>query len=169
VHSWFASTDDWDNQFEGVEKGWPAFFRILNIYLAHFRGQASELIPLLAMSSESKSAVWNRVLGSLDLGQLTEGQRVESASGAPRLAGIVDRVVDKEPEELFVRLEEPAPGVAHLFPLKMGGQVCVSVRLYLYGAQAKAVVAREMPVWDAWINELLPPANAPTESEATQG
>src|SRR6185436_14370248 len=81
VHSWFASTDDWDSQFEGVEKGWPAFFRILNIYLAHFRGQASELIPLLAMSSESKSAVWNRVLGSLDLGQLTEGQRVESASG----------------------------------------------------------------------------------------
>ena len=34
VHSWFASTDDWDNQFEGVEKGWPAFFRILKIYLA---------------------------------------------------------------------------------------------------------------------------------------
>src|SRR5258706_143574 len=39
VHSWFASTDDWDNQYEGVEQGWPAFFRILKIYLAHFRGQ----------------------------------------------------------------------------------------------------------------------------------
>ena len=32
VHSWFASTDDWDNQYESVEKGWPAFFRVLKIY-----------------------------------------------------------------------------------------------------------------------------------------
>ena len=169
VHSWFASTDDWDNQFEGVEKGWPAFFRILNIYLAHFRGQPSDLIPILAMSSESKSAVWDRLLGSLGLGQLVEGKRVESAKGAPRLAGIVDRVVDKEHAELFIRLEEPTAGVAHLFPLEMGGQVCVSVRLYLYGPQAKAVAVREMPAWEAWINELLPPANAATESGATQG
>ena len=33
VHSLFASTDDWDNQLEGTESGWPAFFRILRIYL----------------------------------------------------------------------------------------------------------------------------------------
>src|SRR4029078_11211011 len=50
VHSCFASADDWDDQFEAVEKGWPAFFRILNVYLAHFRGQPSEIIPLMAMS-----------------------------------------------------------------------------------------------------------------------
>ena len=143
VHSWFASTDDWDNQFEGVEQGWPAFFRILKIYLAHFRGQPSEVIPLLAMSSESKSAVWNKLLGSLGLARLAEGQRVETAPGAPRLAGIVERVVDKEHEELFLRLEEPTSGVAHFLPVAMGGQVCLSVRLYLYGAQARAIAARE--------------------------
>src|SRR5262249_32168804 len=32
VHSLFASTDDWDNQLEGTESGWPGFFRILRIY-----------------------------------------------------------------------------------------------------------------------------------------
>ena len=168
VHSWFASSDDWDNQYEAVEQGWPAFFRILKIYLAHFRGQPSEVIPLLAMSSESKSAVWNRLLGSLGFSRLAEGQRVETAHGAPRLAGIVERVVDKEPEELFLRLEEPTSGVAHFFPVVMGGQVCLSVRLYLYGAQARAVAAREAPVWQAWINRLLPPADAATESKATK-
>src|SRR5687767_14496038 len=31
VHSWFASTDDWDNQFEGHSYGWLAFFRILRL------------------------------------------------------------------------------------------------------------------------------------------
>ena len=169
VHSWFASTDDWDNQFEAVEQGWPAFFRILKIYLAHFRGQPSQVIPLMGMSSESKSAVWDRLLGSLGLARLAEGQRVETARGVPRLAGIVERVVDKEHEELFLRLEEPTSGVAHLSPMVMGNQVCLSVRLYLYGAQARAVAAREAPVWQTWIDGLLLPADAATESEATKG
>jgi uncharacterized protein YndB with AHSA1/START domain len=169
VHSWFASTDDWDNQFESIEKGWPSFFRILGIYLAHFRGQPSDVIPLMAMTSESKSAVWDRLLGSLRLARLAEGQRVETAPGAPRLAGIVERIVDKEHEELFIRLEEPTSGVAHFLPVVMGGQVCLSVRLYLYGAQARTVAAREAPAWHAWINGLLPPADAATESEATKG
>jgi uncharacterized protein YndB with AHSA1/START domain len=39
VHSWFASGDDWDNQFEGHTYGWVAFFRILRLYLTYFRGQ----------------------------------------------------------------------------------------------------------------------------------
>jgi len=169
VHSWFASTDDWDDQFEGVEKGWPAFFRILNVYLAHFRGQPSEIIPLMAMSSESKSVAWDRLLASLGLARLAKGQRAETAHGAPRLAGIVERVVDKDHEELFLRLEEPTSGVVHLFPIPMGGQVCLSVRLYLYGAQAGAVVARETPVWQTWIHGLFPPADAAAESEATKG
>ena len=168
VHSWFASTDDWDNQYEGVEQGWPAFFRILKIYLAHFRGQPSEVIPLMAMSSESKSAVWDKLLGSLGLARLAEGQRVETVHGAPRLAGIVERVVEKEYEELFLRLEEPTSGVVHFFPVVMGGQVCLSVRLYLYGAQARAVAAREAPVWQAWINGLLPPTHETTETKATK-
>jgi uncharacterized protein YndB with AHSA1/START domain len=167
VHSWFASTDDWDNQYEGVEQGWPAFFRILRIYLAHFRGQPSEVIALMAMSSEIKSAVWDRLLGSLGLARLAEGQRVETAPGAPRLAGIVERVVDKEHEELFLRLEEPTSGVAHFLPVVMGKQVCLSLRLYLYGAQAGAVAAREAPVWQAWIDGLLPAAAIKSEATKT--
>jgi len=168
VHSWFASTDDWDNQYADVENGWPAFFRILNIYLTHFRGQSSDLIPLMGMSADSKSVVWNRLLDSLGFGQLTAGQRVETAPGAPRLKGIVEHVVDRDKEQLFLRIEEPAPGVVHVLPCVMGGQVWLSMNLYLYGAQARAVAARETPVWQAWINGLLPPANAATESEATQ-
>jgi uncharacterized protein YndB with AHSA1/START domain len=168
VHSWFASTDDWDNQFAGVEQGWPAFFRILKIYLAHFRGQASEVVSVMAMSSESKSEFWHRLLGSLGMARLAEGQRVETGHGAPRLAGIVERVVDKEHEELLLRLEEPTSGVAHFLPVAMGGQVCLSVRVLFYGAQAEAVATREAPGWQAWINGLLPSADAAIEGEATK-
>ena len=38
VHSLLASGEDWDDQLESIEPGWPAFFRILRLYLAHFCG-----------------------------------------------------------------------------------------------------------------------------------
>ena len=41
VQSLFASTDDWDDQLIGTESGIPGAFRILRIYLTHFRGQRS--------------------------------------------------------------------------------------------------------------------------------
>src|SRR5262249_4323547 len=44
VHRWFASTDDWDQQFEGHAEGWRAFFRILRLYLTYFRGEPGSLI-----------------------------------------------------------------------------------------------------------------------------
>jgi hypothetical protein len=122
----------------------------------------------MAMSSETRAALWSRLLGSLGFGQLAEGQRVETSPGAPRLAGVVERGVDKGREELFLRLEQPTSGVAHLFLIGMGKQVCLSARLYLYGAQARAVAAREAPAWEAWIHGLFPPADATTESEATK-
>src|SRR4029450_975720 len=48
VHSLFASTDDWDNQLEGTESGWAGYFRILRIYLTHFRGQRSAMMQWIA-------------------------------------------------------------------------------------------------------------------------
>ena len=43
VHSWFASTDDWDTQFEYTQFGWVAFFRILRAYLRDFRNQSDRV------------------------------------------------------------------------------------------------------------------------------
>src|SRR5262249_13187158 len=40
----------------------------------------------------------------------------------------------------------------------MGGQVCLSLALYLYGDEAGAVAAREEPVWQAWLGRLFPMA-----------
>src|SRR3989475_6994731 len=48
VNSLFASMDDWDNQLEGTESGWPGFFRTLRIYLTHFRGQRSAIMQFVA-------------------------------------------------------------------------------------------------------------------------
>ncbi|WP_437768786.1 hypothetical protein WMF27_11640 [Sorangium sp. So ce281] len=65
VHSWFASTDDWDNQFEGHMHGWAAFFRILRLYLAHFRGQPCAAFQLMGAGAEPKAATWGALVGPL--------------------------------------------------------------------------------------------------------
>src|SRR5262249_51945713 len=156
VHSWFADTDDWDKQFESVEQGWPAFFRILKGYLTHFRGQPCTQLQLMAFTAEPKEKAWAEVARPLGLAEAKVGQSVKSSGGAPRFAALVEYVSPKANPELAVRLDQPAPGMAHVATMPMGGQVCVYLCLYLYGVGAGAVVAREEPLWHAWLNRLFP-------------
>ena len=156
VHSWFASSDDWDNQFEGHTQGWVAFFRILRLYLADFPGQRSAAFQLLAFAPGTAAEAWDALAGALGLSRAVEGEQVTSAEGAPRLSGKAERVGPAEYPELLLRVDEPAPGIAHLFAMAMGGSVCVSVRFFLYGAHAPAVTAREEPAWRAWLDGQFP-------------
>ena len=156
VLSWFASTDDWDKQFEDVEKGWPAFFRILHSYLTHFRGQPCTLIQLMAVAPGPKEKAWTEIAGPLGLEEATVGESVSSSGDAPRIAGVVEHEAPKAYPDLILRLEQPVPGIARLFTMPMGGQVFVSVSLYLYGDEARVVGAREEPVWQAWLARLFP-------------
>ena len=134
VHSWFASTDDWDHQYEGVEKGWPAFFRILRIYLVHFRGQPCTQVQLMAFAPGPKEKAWAKVMQRLGLSGAGVGQSVKSPSGdSPRLAAVVEHAGPMDRPELMLRLDQPAPGTAHLSAMPMGGQVCLYICLYLYG------------------------------------
>jgi uncharacterized protein YndB with AHSA1/START domain len=164
VHSWFASSDDWDEQFEGHTYGWLAFFRILRLYLAHFPGQPCAAFPLSTFAPEPTSEAWDALTRPLGLAGATVGQQVNTSRGAPPLAGLVESVGQGQWPELLVRLDEPAPGIAHLFPMAMGGQVLLTLRFYLYGDQAPAAVERAEPLWQAWINEHFPPATE--ESDA---
>jgi uncharacterized protein YndB with AHSA1/START domain len=163
VHSWFASNDDWNEQFEGIEHGWPAFFRILRLYLEHFRGLPCTQMQLMGVGPEPASVAWDDLTSALGLAGALQGQRVRTSVGAPRLGGVVERMGPREYPELLLRLDEPAPGIAHLFAMPMGGQIYLPIRLYIYGEQAPAVVARDEPFWQAWVGERF----APTGGENT--
>lgn len=151
VYTWFASSDDWDEQFEGHTHGWVAFFRILRLYLTHFRDQRCAAFQLMAFAPGPTAHAWAALTGPLGLAGAVEGADVASAAGAPRLSGQAERVGPPEYPELLVRLHEPTSGIAHLFTMPMGGKTCVSVRYYLYGEHAPAVTAREEPAWRAWL------------------
>ena len=94
--------------------------------------------------------------------------RSVSASGnfRPACSGICARAAGQPnrdgsrlyPEELLLRLDQPTPGLAHLFAMPMGGQVFLSLRIYLYGDRAAAAAAGDEPRWQAWISERFPPS-----------
>jgi uncharacterized protein YndB with AHSA1/START domain len=164
VHSWFASTDDWDGQYEQAEHGWPVFFQILRLYLTHFPGQPCTAFQLMGAASEPATAAWASLTGALGLSGVGVGQRVCSADGAPTLAGLVDQVGPDQYPGLLLVLNAPAPGIAHLFALPMGGQTFLPIRLFLYGDQASAVAASAEPAWQTWLAGRFPPA--PQEAAA---
>lgn len=156
VHSWFASTDDWDDQYQAAENGWPGFFRILNRYLRHFRGQRCTQLQLVATADGPESAAWDRLTSGLGLSGAQTGTAVRSPAGAPRLAGTVENAGPKS--QITLALDEPAPGTAEMSLIPMGEQFWAYVCLYLYGGDAPAVAAREEPVWRAWLDRQFPPA-----------
>ncbi len=159
VHSLFASTDDWDNQLEGTESGWPGFFRTLRIYLTHFRGQRSAIVQLVAPVAGTEAEAWDSLTGALGLNGLCVGQHWTAPASVPALSGVAE-YVSQNPYDMLLRLDKPRPGVAALGAFNMGGQSMVALSVYQYGDQAAETVARETPRWRAWMHERFP---MPTE------
>jgi hypothetical protein len=161
VHSWFAESDDWDNQFEGHEHGWQAFFRILRLHLTYFRGEPSAAFQVMGVAQEPVPPAWNALVAMLGIAGAAEGRHVTSAGGAPRFGGWVERTGSPEHPELLLRLDEPVPGAVHLFAMPMAGKVYLPVRVYFYGDGAAAAVGREEPLWQAWMIERFPAERTP--------
>jgi uncharacterized protein YndB with AHSA1/START domain len=164
VHSLFASTDDWDNQLEGTESGWPGFFRILKIYLTHFRGQRSAMMQWMAPAAGTEAEAWETLTAALGLQGVSAGQRWTAPAGVPALSGVVEHVT-QSPYNVLLLFDKPGPGTAALGACNFGGQSMVTLNFYLYGDQAAGTVARETPLWQAWIQERFSMPSETSKSE----
>jgi uncharacterized protein YndB with AHSA1/START domain len=164
VHSLFASTDDWDNQLEGTESGWPGFFRILKIYLTHFRGQRSALMQWMAPAAGTEAEAWETLTAALGLKGVSPGQRCTVPAGVPALGGVLEHA-SQMPFNALLRLDKPGPGTAALGTVSFGGATMVTLSFYLYGDQAAGTVAHQTPLWEAWIQEHFPTPTEPSRSE----
>ena len=155
VHSLFASTDDWDDQLEAWEGGWPDFFRILRLYLAHFGGQPCVLVQLQSMPALDRSAAWARLSDAIGCAGATVGDERSLAEG--ELSATVERTGEPgHPEQLLLRLADPTPGIAHVFAMSFGEQTVISLRFYFYGEQAESVAGAQEPRWRNRLDELFP-------------
>ena len=119
-------------------------------------------MQLNGIAPEPVPDAWDALTRPLGLAGAAVGQRVQAHAGAPSLAGLVERVGPPEHPGQLLRLDEPAPGLAHLFALPMGGIVYLSIRFFLFGADAPAAAAHTESVWQPWLNQHFPvPTSSP--------
>jgi uncharacterized protein YndB with AHSA1/START domain len=157
VHSLFASTDDWDDQLDGLEQGWPTYFRILRMYLERFRGMPCSAMQFVGFSRDTETKAWEKAGGDLRLLGVAQGQTWSAPDGCPRMTGVVDSLGQgMHSNTVLLRLDAPAPGSAYIGAFSCGWMVMVCMSIYLYGGEAKAAVGRDEPAWQQWMDERFP-------------
>lgn len=170
VHSLFTSSDDWDDQVEGFEKGWPGFFAVLRVYLEHFSGEAAGSFMATVPAGADALAAWTSLGEILGLTGANVGERRTAPSGPERWSGTVEHVYqDAEQRYVLLRLDVPSPGIA-LFGVndssgsdanlgsieqQIGKAASANVGLcrYYYGEGASALATEGEARWRKWFHE----------------
>ncbi len=158
VHSLFASTDDWDDQLESTEHGWPGYFRVLRHYVQHHAGQPAATYVLNAPAAEGADGIWDKLARALGTPAPSVGQSVRvEAPGAAAMAGTV-QAYDEVPQGKGVMLvvHEPAPGVVLASAMDCMGMRMATLQAFFYGPRSGAAAAQQEH-WQAWLNGLFPP------------
>ena len=152
VHSLFASTDDWDDQLEGFESGWPGFFQVLRIYLSYFAGKSAASFLTVASTGSTHPELWKRLTETLGLSGANVGEERSTPQQPERLTGTVEHVrQDDKQRYIVLRLDAPSAGVALIGTYGADSGANVSLAIYLYGENAEKHAAVSRPKWEAWI------------------
>lgn len=156
VHSLFATTDDWDDQLESFENGWPGFFEVLRIYVRHFAGlEAVSAMTMTTVAGETLD-VWRRITRVLGLSDAHAGEHRVLTSAPQPVAGVIERIhQDAGQRYIVVRLDQPTAGVAIVGAYRREGKTTVSITRFLYGPEQLTSAALEEERWSEWLNETL--------------
>ena len=166
VHSLFASTDNWDDQLESFEGGWPAFFEVLRIYLRHFAGQKGACSGAMASIQGDQKAIWSQLTEALGIAGANVGEHRAAQSGPEKFSGVVERIhQDGRQRWVLLRLDGPG-GVAIAGTCGMGEHVNVSLSLFFYGSDAAERAAASEGPWREWLNGHFPSPAGDGEAKA---
>jgi hypothetical protein len=121
-------------------------------------------MQFMAPVAGTKEEAWATLTAALGLSGVGTGQRWAVPAGVPALGGVVE-FVNQSPAGALLRLDKPGPGTAALGIMTLPGSVLATFNFYLYGDRAAANVARETPLWQAWIQERFPMPTEPSKSE----
>ncbi len=157
VHSLFASTDDWDDQLESFEGGWPAFFTVLKLYLANYAGETGASFQVMkSLPGADAAAVWKRLTEQLGLHGADVGERLTLPARPEALSGVVIAVHQEgKVRVVTLHLDAPTPGVAIVGTYDGGDAVRASTSLFAYGDDAPVKAAEREKIWRAWLEGAL--------------
>ncbi|WP_286149372.1 SRPBCC domain-containing protein [Mycobacterium sp. IS-1496] len=156
VHSLFADGDDWDDELEGFEAGWPGFFDVLRLYLRDFAGRPATPVRVMAEYPGDVADGWSRLASGLGLAGVDVGDRPEPSSQAPEFGGAVERIDQtREARRVMLRLDRPGVGIAIVGAYPLGERMRAMVSLYLYGDSAADLAAAQQQEWSRWLDGVL--------------
>ena len=153
VHSLFTSSDAWDDQIEGFERGWPGFFVLLGIYLEHFAGASAATFMVVSPTTGDSLSTWCRLSEALGVVGANSGEQRTSSSAPESWTGVVEHIhQDARQRYVIVRVETPSPGSVLVGTYEKGGGTNVTVCRYFYGENAMRFAADGEPRWRQWLN-----------------
>jgi uncharacterized protein YndB with AHSA1/START domain len=156
VHSLFSSSEEWDDQMEGFENGWPGFFAVLRLYLGHFPGQRAASFVAMTSVDGDHPAVWKRFAEAFNIAGADVGDRCTTPPQLGELTAVVERIdQDRQQRYVVMRLDPPTPGAALVGTYGSGLQTIVSMTIFYYGDDAEARAGASEPRWREWIGARL--------------
>lgn len=152
VHSLVATSDDWDDQLEGFEQGWPAFFDVLRAYLAHFAGETATPLMARVHTSHGPLHAWTRLTEALGLAGANVGETRSATAGPEPFSGVLETTRQTEAHRMaLLRLDAPARGLALVAAYDWGGRTHASVTLFLYDPAAGDGTHVRGALWQDWL------------------
>lgn len=162
IHWIATATDEWNHHLEGFESGWPGFFNILRIYLAHFAGQPAASFQVTKSVKGESLELWRRLTERLGLAAANVGERRSISGPEQPFSSVVQRVQqDDKVRTVLLRIESPTPGIFLAGAYGAGENIHVSVSYFIYGSTAAETAKISEPQWQAWFTAAFPEGVAP--------
>lgn len=135
VHSGFGHGAAWDDEIDGISRGWPVVLRDLRHYLQCYRGRVRHAASVHVATTAPLSVAWAKLVspdafpitGLLEVGS---PYTVHVATG-DRFSGRVEYTVPGR--TFYGTVQELGGGTLELSTYRGGGQTGVHVRLGVYG------------------------------------
>jgi uncharacterized protein YndB with AHSA1/START domain len=156
VHSLFASSDDWDDQLESFESGWPGFFEVLKLYLTHFTGRSAAPFNVMKPAKDDALAVWKRMVAAVGVAGADVGERRKTSAEPVPLEGVVELVrQDDRFRYIVLRISAPFDGIT-IFGTYVNpdGSTSASAWTWVYGDDAASVVTAHEPKWRKFVESI---------------
>ncbi|WP_395307300.1 SRPBCC domain-containing protein [Mycobacterium sp. AMU20-3851] len=156
VHSLFTDRDDWDDQIEGFESGWPGHFAVLRNYLAHFAGRPAVTFHIAAAADVPQPEAWKLTMAAFGLDASDVGDLRTLRPAQDDFVGLVARVYQDENQRYLVaRLAEPTPGAVMFGSCVRDGQSMTGVNAFFYGEDAQRNAELARPAWEQLLESAL--------------